>query len=186
MAPKASRGKGVASSSHENKRYRLGQETPNEDARMQPQPPKCYGLHWFMEQEEGVDKDKGEKRQRLSFGGFLTQFLRGHQIDEEVVNYRPWYDPKGIDVKKKKKPEGIHCLCCPSVKEQIQQLNMDYRFSEHSRALYRVGPRIEEPLDDYDATDEEKARVDSNLESKDDGDDSKMGEVVFARTDDED
>ncbi|MCD7461884.1 hypothetical protein HAX54_047337 [Datura stramonium] len=65
-------------------------------------------------------------------------------------------------------------------KEQLQQLNMDYPLSEHSRALCRVGPGSEEPFDDDDATDEEQARVDSDLESDgDDGDDSEMGQALF-------
>ncbi|MCD7451282.1 hypothetical protein HAX54_010635 [Datura stramonium] len=29
------------------------------------------------------------------------------QIDEEVVDYRPWYDPKGLDVTKTKEPEDF-------------------------------------------------------------------------------
>ncbi|MCD9644031.1 hypothetical protein HAX54_032001 [Datura stramonium] len=35
--------------------------------------------------------------------------------------------------------------------EQLQQLNMDYPLSEHSRTLYRVGPSFEDPIDYYDA-----------------------------------
>ncbi|MCD9640229.1 hypothetical protein HAX54_025411, partial [Datura stramonium] len=37
-----------------------------------------------------------------------SPFLREQQIDEEVVDYRPWYDPKGLDVTKMKEPECIH------------------------------------------------------------------------------
>ncbi|MCE3049643.1 hypothetical protein HAX54_045458, partial [Datura stramonium] len=51
VALKASKGKDVASSSHRNKRYRMGKEAPNEDASMPPQPPRRYGLHWATEQE---------------------------------------------------------------------------------------------------------------------------------------
>ncbi|MCD7458298.1 hypothetical protein HAX54_037826, partial [Datura stramonium] len=58
--------------------------------------------------------------------------------------------------------------------------------SEHSRALCRVGPGFEEPLDDDDAMDEEQARVDSDLESDDDEDDSKIGEATFPPTKDDD
>ncbi|MCD7473072.1 hypothetical protein HAX54_014657, partial [Datura stramonium] len=51
MAPKSSKGKGVASSCHGKKRSRMGQESPNEDASMQPQPAIHYGLCWVTKQE---------------------------------------------------------------------------------------------------------------------------------------
>ncbi|MCD7455115.1 hypothetical protein HAX54_027019 [Datura stramonium] len=135
----------------------------------------------------------------------------GIKIEEEVVDYRPRYDPKGIDVTKTKDPEGIHGplisisehhtrfdnmlihlynmqmlqLGMNGVKEeQLQQLNMDYPLSEHSRALCRFRPGFDEPLDDDDATDKEQARVDSDLESNDDEDDSNMGEAALSLTDD--
>ncbi|MCD9558368.1 hypothetical protein HAX54_015718 [Datura stramonium] len=38
--------------------------------------------------------------------------------------------------------------------QQLQQLNIDYPLSEHLRALCRVGPRYEEPLDDDVATED--------------------------------
>ncbi|MCD7457811.1 hypothetical protein HAX54_036250 [Datura stramonium] len=50
----------------------------------------------------------------------------------------------------------------------------------------RVDPEFEEFLNDDDATDEEVTRVDSDIESDDDKDDSKMGEAALAPTDDED
>ncbi|MCE3049869.1 hypothetical protein HAX54_046023 [Datura stramonium] len=68
-----------------------------------------------------------------------------------------------------------------------KKLNVDYQLSEHSRALYRVGPGLEEPFDNDDPTNDEKARVDSNLKyDVDDGDDSEMGEVAYALIDEED
>ncbi|MCD7472283.1 hypothetical protein HAX54_013345 [Datura stramonium] len=69
--------------------------------------------------------------------------------------------------------------------EQLQQLNIDYPLREHSIPLYRGGPRFEEPLDDNDATYEEQTRVGSDLDSNDDGDDSKMGEAAIFPIDDE-
>ncbi|MCD7470752.1 hypothetical protein HAX54_010856 [Datura stramonium] len=51
MAPKANKGKGVASSIHGNNRSRMCQEAPNEDANMQPQLPRRHGLRWVTEQE---------------------------------------------------------------------------------------------------------------------------------------
>lgn len=38
----------------------------------------------------------------------MTQFLRGYHSAEKEVDYRPRYDPRGIDVMKTKDPEGIH------------------------------------------------------------------------------
>ncbi|MCD9646149.1 hypothetical protein HAX54_035717, partial [Datura stramonium] len=38
-----------------------------------------------------------------------------------------------------------HRLC---IEQALQQLNIEYPLSEHSRALYRVGPEFEDPLDD--------------------------------------
>ncbi|MCD7470390.1 hypothetical protein HAX54_010202 [Datura stramonium] len=58
--------------------------------------------------------------------------------------------------------------------------------SEHSRALCRVGPGFEEPLDDDVATDEEIARVESYIESDDDDEDYEMGEAALSPTNDED
>ncbi|MCD7473071.1 hypothetical protein HAX54_014656, partial [Datura stramonium] len=47
--------------------------------------------------EDVLTRERVNKRQIFSFRGLLTQFLRGHQIDEEVVDYIPWYDMKEID-----------------------------------------------------------------------------------------
>ncbi|MCD7473174.1 hypothetical protein HAX54_014827, partial [Datura stramonium] len=58
----------------------------------------------------------------------------------------------GLDVMKTKELEGIHGPVLSISK--------------------RDGPGFEEPFDDDDAMDEEQARVNSNLESDDDGDDS--------------
>ncbi|MCD7456657.1 hypothetical protein HAX54_032603 [Datura stramonium] len=153
-----------------------------------------------------------KKGQNCRFGGLLTRFLPGHDIEEEA-DYRPFYDPTGIDVNKTKELEGIngpvlsvnernalidnmlshlygmqmlHLRMNGVTEEQVQQLNMDYSLSEHSRALCRVGPRFEEPLDDYMATKDEIPRVDSGIESSDDEeDDSDMGEATLAPIDNE-
>ncbi|MCD9642812.1 hypothetical protein HAX54_029831 [Datura stramonium] len=69
--------------------------------------------------------------------------------------------------------------------EQLQQLNMDYPLSEHLRALCRVGPGYEEPLDYDVAMEDEMARVDSYIESSDDNEeDFEMGEASLAPTED--
>ncbi|MCE0480809.1 hypothetical protein HAX54_037940, partial [Datura stramonium] len=99
MAPKTSKEKGVASSRHGNKRSKGTQEVPNEDARMPPQPPRHYGLRWVMEKDV-LRRARVKKGKRFSFGGLLAQYMRLQWIDEEVVDYRPRYDPKGLDVMK--------------------------------------------------------------------------------------
>ncbi|MCD9637549.1 hypothetical protein HAX54_020884 [Datura stramonium] len=115
MVPKFSKIKGMNSSSHGTKRSRMGQEAQNKDASMTQQPPRRYRLCWVMEQEE-------------------------QQIDKEVVNFGPRYDPKGLDVTKTKvRMNGV-------AEEQLQQVNMDYPLSEHSRALCRIGPGFRSPL----------------------------------------
>ncbi|MCD9645449.1 hypothetical protein HAX54_034358, partial [Datura stramonium] len=65
------------------------------------------------------------------------------------------------------------------MKEQLHQLNIDYPLSEHLRAIRSVGLGFEEPLDDDDSTDEEQARVDSNLESDDDGVALRWGKLLL-------
>ncbi|MCD9560861.1 hypothetical protein HAX54_019680 [Datura stramonium] len=64
--------------------------------------------------------------------------------------------------------------------EQLQQLNIDYPLSEHLRALCRVGPGYEEPLDDDVATEDDMERVESDIEfSDDEEDDSEMGKLLL-------
>ncbi|MCE2055487.1 hypothetical protein HAX54_042728 [Datura stramonium] len=209
MAPKARKGEGVAYSSHENKRSRVGQDAPIEDASMPQQPPMCYGLCWVTEQEDTQwfkDHKESKYYHELFFDSdslaceFPYIIDRIHtlgldfvfndlgecnlimQIDEEVVDYRPWYDPKGLDMTKTKELEDIHGLVLSIsehkvhidsvlnhlygmqmlylrmsrvIDEQLRQLNMDYPLIKHSRALCRVGTDLEEPFDDDRATDEE-------------------------------
>ncbi|MCD9640840.1 hypothetical protein HAX54_026545 [Datura stramonium] len=203
MDPKSNKGKVVDSSNEGAKRARMSQEALMEDASM-PQSPLWFGLRWIMEQEARV-----KKGQRFSFGGFLTRFLRAKKVEEEEADYRPWHDPKGLDVTKTKEPEIQHNLVlsisernahinnilshlyvmqmlqlrmCRVTEEQQQQLNP---LRAHSRALCRVGPCFEEPFDEDDPTNDEQACVDSYLESDaDDGGDSEMGESSYSPTDD--
>ncbi|MCE3049373.1 hypothetical protein HAX54_044722, partial [Datura stramonium] len=129
------KGKGVASSSHGNKRSRGTQEAPSEDASMPPQPPWHYGLRCVIEQHvtyvttesvrlmfslmtgrpvnidviiKGLLTRERVKSQRFRFGGLLTQFLREQQINEDLIDYRPWYDPKGPDLMRTKELKVIH------------------------------------------------------------------------------
>ncbi|MCD9560400.1 hypothetical protein HAX54_019073 [Datura stramonium] len=145
-----------------------------------------------------------KKGQSFGFGGLLIQFLCGHQIKEEEADYKPGYDPMGIDVTKPKEPEGVHgpVLYVNERNAQInnmlshllrmngvteKQLNIDYPLREHSRALCRVGPGFEEPLDDDVATEDEMAKVDFDIESSDaKEEDSEMGEAAFSPTGNED
>ncbi|MCD9639165.1 hypothetical protein HAX54_023522 [Datura stramonium] len=105
MAPKVNKGKGVASSSHGNKRSKGTQEAPMEDTSMPQPPPRNYWRCWFTEQEE------------LRMSGVIE--------------------------------------------EKLQQLNMDNPLSEHSRALYKVGPGFEEPFCDDDPL--MRSRLESTL-----------------------
>ncbi|MCD7463957.1 hypothetical protein HAX54_051769 [Datura stramonium] len=104
-------------------------------------------------------REREKKGQSFGFGGLLTRFLRGHDIEEEEADYRPIYDPRRIDVTKTTEPNG---LC-------------------------KVEHEFEEPIDDEVATKDEMARVDSDVESSDaEEEDSEMGEATLAPTDDED
>ncbi|MCD7468478.1 hypothetical protein HAX54_006725 [Datura stramonium] len=147
-------------------------------------------MTWMPINVEAIIKDvlrraRVKNGQRFGFGGLLTRFLKGHQIEEKVVYFRPRYDPKRIDVTNTADPEVIHGPVL-SIKEQLQKLNMEYPLSEHSVALCRVEPGFDELLDDDDATEEEQVRVDSNLESNNDKDNSETGEAALGPTDDED
>ncbi|MCD7462597.1 hypothetical protein HAX54_048878, partial [Datura stramonium] len=135
-------------------------------------------------------KERVKKVQSFGFGGLLTQFLHGHQIEEEEADDSPTYDPRGIDETKTKDPEGVHHVVISVnnhnaqidnmlshlygmqmlqlrinrvAEEKLQQLNMDYPLSEHLRALCRVGPGFEEPLYNDVAIEDEMERVDSDM-----------------------
>ncbi|MCD7459607.1 hypothetical protein HAX54_041436 [Datura stramonium] len=82
-------------------------------------------------------KERVKKGKIFSFEGLLTRFMIDQQIDEEVVDHRTMLRMSGV------------------TEEQLQQLNMNYPLSEHSRALYRVGPGFEEPINYDDTTNEE-------------------------------
>ncbi|MCE0481860.1 hypothetical protein HAX54_039957 [Datura stramonium] len=116
MAPKSSKGKGVASSIQDVLR------------------------------QARVNKGQG-----FSFGVLLTQILRVQQVEEEEVDYRLRYDPKGLD--------GI----CTN---ELEGLNVPLlAISERNACIdnvlsHLVGPGFEEPFDDDDSTDDEQARVD--------------------------
>ncbi|MCD7456534.1 hypothetical protein HAX54_032088 [Datura stramonium] len=91
MAPKARKGKGVASPSRGNKRKHVTHVTKERVCLV-------YALMIEMPVNVGaIIKDvlrisRVKKGQRLNFGDFLTRFLRGHQIEEEVVDYRPRFE----------------------------------------------------------------------------------------------
>ncbi|MCE3051872.1 hypothetical protein HAX54_051090, partial [Datura stramonium] len=51
MAPKVSKGKGMASSSHGSKRERRPSEEEHEDVNIEPPPLRQYGLRWVTEKE---------------------------------------------------------------------------------------------------------------------------------------
>ncbi|MCD9642064.1 hypothetical protein HAX54_028662 [Datura stramonium] len=182
MAQKINKGKGLASSSQGSKRARTTSEEEHEDVNMAPQPLRRYGLRWVTE-KEGKKWFKEHKESKCSHDMFtdrncwslvfphmvdriLTLGLdfmfnapgdcnlnMGHDIEEEEVDYKPSYGPRGVDLRM----NGV-------TEEQLQQINIDYPLSEHSQALYRVGPRYKEPLDDDVFTEDEMSRVDSDIE----------------------
>ncbi|MCD7451734.1 hypothetical protein HAX54_013215 [Datura stramonium] len=121
-----------------------------------------------------LKRERVKKGQNFGFGGILTRFLRGHDIKEEKVDYRPAYDLRGIDMTKTKESKGINGPVL-SVNERNARIN--------SMLSYLYG----EPLDDDDvATEDEMARINSDLESSDDNEeDSEMGKAALAPTDDE-
>ncbi|MCE2056231.1 hypothetical protein HAX54_044295 [Datura stramonium] len=90
MAPKVNNKKGMASSTHRNKL--LG--TPN----VVPHPFKDLILR----------PPYREIRYTVSGLNSRARFPREKQIDEEVIDYTPRYDPKGLDVTMTKEPAGIH------------------------------------------------------------------------------
>ncbi|MCD9642838.1 hypothetical protein HAX54_029871 [Datura stramonium] len=115
----------------------------------------------------------------INVGAIIKDVLRRESVKK---GKRPRYDPKGIDKTRTKDIVGLHGstlsigehyarfdnmsshlydmqmlqLRMNSVtEEKLQQLNMDYLLSEHTRALCGVGPGFEKPLDDDGSIDEE-------------------------------
>ncbi|MCD9641343.1 hypothetical protein HAX54_027497 [Datura stramonium] len=117
-----------------------------------------------------LKRARPKKGQNFEFGGILTRFLRGHDIEEEEADYRPDYDPRWIDVIKTKEPKGINGPVLFVNERNMQIENM----SSH---LYGY----EEALDDDVATEDDMAKVESDIESSDDNEeDSEMGEAALA------
>ncbi|MCE3051081.1 hypothetical protein HAX54_048874 [Datura stramonium] len=120
------------------------------------------------------------KGKRFSFGTLLTRFLREQQIDVEVVDYRPRYNLKELNLMKTKDSEDIYGPVLSNNEHNARIDNvLNHLYSMKMLQLRIVGLGFEEPFDDDDAIDEEQARVVSYLESDDDGDDSDMGELLF-------
>ncbi|MCE3217103.1 hypothetical protein HAX54_010401 [Datura stramonium] len=126
-----------------NKRSRVGEVEPNEDARIPPQPPRPYGLRWV--------KDKKS----------------GRPVNVVVIIKDVLSRARGLDVMKAKEPKCIygHVL---SINESNTRIDNVLSNSEHSRAPFNGRPGFEELFNDDDATDEEHAIVNSNLQSDDD------------------
>ncbi|MCD7454126.1 hypothetical protein HAX54_023544 [Datura stramonium] len=112
-----------------------------------------------------------------------NQQYRDQQIEEEVVDYSPRYEPKGLEVTKTKETKGIHDLMLSISKHNMRIDNVH----SHLSSMKMLHLSFEEPIDDDDATNKEQARVDYNLEcDSDDEDHSEMGEAAYAPTDDKD
>ncbi|MCD7459678.1 hypothetical protein HAX54_041610 [Datura stramonium] len=124
-----------------------------------------------------LKRERVKKGENFGFGGLLTRFLRGHDIEEEEEDYRPTFDPRWIDVTKTKEPEGIND---PVLFVNKRSVRIDNILSD------LVGTGYEEPLDDDVAIEDEMARVDSDIEFSDDNEeDSEMGEAALSYTDNE-
>ncbi|MCE3216338.1 hypothetical protein HAX54_006158 [Datura stramonium] len=123
-----------------------------------------------------------KKGQNFGLGGLLTRFLHGHDIEKEEADYRPTFDPMGIDVTKTKEPRGINDPVL-SINEHNARIDI---MLNHLYALCRVCPRFEDPLDNDVATKDEMVRVDLDIESSDDNEEgSEMGESALAPKDNE-
>ncbi|MCE0481490.1 hypothetical protein HAX54_039265 [Datura stramonium] len=230
MAPKPSKGKGVASSSNESKRSKGASEEKHDDVSHSKQPLRRYGLRWVTQQEDkkwfkehkeskyshdlliekawhlyfriwkrfclvyalknGVlvnvgliiknvlRRARAKKGLRFGFKGLLTQYQCGHQIEEEEMDYRPRYYPRGIDVTNDKELEGVHGTV---LSFNVRNARIDNMLS------HLVGLGFEEPLDDDVAIEDEMARVDSDIESSDaEKEDSELRKAALVPIDEED
>ncbi|MCD7467270.1 hypothetical protein HAX54_004599 [Datura stramonium] len=231
MAPKVSKGKGVAFSSHGSERERRPSEEEHEDVDMAPPPLRQYGLRWVAE-KEGKKWFKEHKKSKYSHDMFIDRnclsLVFSHMVDRiltlgldfmfnassdcnlnmvreflenwmpkerssqvkirgQIIEFSPNalnrllgtpnVDPQPfVDLMKKPPYRNIrNTLCGP---------NSVARWTCHQQ--FGVGTRYKEPLDDDVATEDEMARVDSDIESSDDDEeDSEMGEAALAPTDDE-
>ncbi|MCE0481977.1 hypothetical protein HAX54_040204 [Datura stramonium] len=104
-----------------------------------------------------TQENKGERGPNLWVWGPLEPISAWHDIEEEEEDYRPTYDPRGIGVTKTKDPEGING---PVLSVNEPNARIDNMLSH----LIRHG--FEEPLDDDVATEDEMARIDSDIESR--------------------
>lgn len=60
--------------------------------------------------------------------------------------------------------------CVPTF-EELQQLDYDYPLNERPKAMYGVGPTLQEAVDDVVQTYKDRQLMDSNIESKSNEDD---------------
>ncbi|MCD7463067.1 hypothetical protein HAX54_049884 [Datura stramonium] len=108
--------------------------------------------------------DAGINTMRRPHGAWAGAMQGGEQqIDEEVIDYRPRYDPKGLDVMKMKESEGIHG---PVLSINERNAHIDNVLS-HLYNIQMLQLRMS------------GARVDFDLKYDDDGDDSEMGKAAY-------
>ncbi|MCD7464337.1 hypothetical protein HAX54_052531 [Datura stramonium] len=94
MEPKPSKRKGVAPSIHGSKRARRTSEEEHYDMSMgKGLSYQCFD-NWDTNKcwviiKNVLKRARVKKGQSFGFGGLLTQFLCGHQIEEEEADYRP-------------------------------------------------------------------------------------------------
>ncbi|MCD9643346.1 hypothetical protein HAX54_030748 [Datura stramonium] len=172
MTQKFNKGKGVSSSCHGNKRSRETQDAPMEDESMPKQSLRHYGIHWLMEKHVN---HVPRERVCLVFALITGRPVNVGVIIKDVLRR----ERKGLDLTKTKEIKGIQGLVLSIsernvlihnalshlydmqvlqlrmsgvMEEKLWQLNMDYPSSEHLRSLCSIGPNLEEPFDDDDAT----------------------------------
>ncbi|MCD9558845.1 hypothetical protein HAX54_016472 [Datura stramonium] len=129
---------------------------------MAPQPLSRYGLHWFTKQEDRLHTlglgvvfdapgDCNLNMEPVGVNGPVFSVNEHNALIDNILSHL--YGMQMLQLRMNSVTE-----------EQLQQLNMDYPLSEHSRALCKVGTGFEEPIDDEVATEDEMARVDSDIE----------------------
>ncbi|MCD7472357.1 hypothetical protein HAX54_013515 [Datura stramonium] len=204
MAPKLSKGKGVASSIHGSKRARRPSKEEHEDMSMAPPPLRRYDLHRILTLDLGLMFNASDDCNFNMVREFFTNWIpkeRSNQVKirGQIIEFAPKalnrllgipnIDPQPfVDMAKKPPYRNIrHTLCGPnSVARWTRHQQFGLTSERALAALCRVGPGYEEPLNDDVATEDAMARVDSDIESSDDDEeDSDMGEATLSPTDDE-
>ncbi|MCE0482447.1 hypothetical protein HAX54_041237 [Datura stramonium] len=90
-----------------------------------------------------------KKGQNFGFGGLLTRFLRGHDIEEEEADYRPAYD-RGIDVTKMKSGPRYEDPLDDDMatEDEMERVDVDIEYSDDNEEDSEMGEASLAPTDD--------------------------------------